>query len=233
MPMRRVVLSAFESSRRPTWTAIRQQALGFGVEGVLIATFVAGGYLERRAAAAAAARGDEMVSFLAPVQRASPPPSEERISFVAIGNAPITTDGALAPPSDNGNQQLKLTAGAEAVDDANSMPVPDNESMRAMSEIEVDSTAALDSTAVGPEYPAEMMKKGIEGVVYAQFTVDATGYADTLTLQVLAQVDPAFERAVRNALPRMKYKPAVFSGRRVSQLVQQAFVFKIQPPAGD
>ena len=35
--------------------------------------------------------------------------------------------------------------------------------------------------------------------------------------------------AVRKALPRMKYKPAVFAGRRVSQLVQQAVVFRIPP----
>jgi hypothetical protein len=59
--------------------------------------------------------------------------------------------------------------------------------------------------------------------------VDSTGYADTLTMQVLEKVDPQFVSAVRAALPRMKYKAAMFAGRRVNQLVQQAFVFRIQP----
>jgi protein TonB len=104
-----------------------------------------------------------------------------------------------------------------------------SDSPRAMTEIEVDSTAALDPSAEGPVYPPELMSKGVQGVVYAQFVVDSTGHADTLTMQVLEKADAQFVKAVREALPRMKYKAAMFAGRRVPQLVQQAFVFRIQP----
>ncbi|NCW45658.1 MAG: hypothetical protein EBV77_09390 [Gemmatimonadaceae bacterium] len=106
---------------------------------------------------------------------------------------------------------------------------PESESPRAMTEIEVDSAAALDPSAVGPEYPPELMQAGVQGVVYAQFVVDSAGHADTLDLQVLEKVEPQFVVAVKHALPQMKYKPAVFAGRRVNQLVQQAFVFRIKP----
>jgi hypothetical protein len=69
----------------------------------------------------------------------------------------------------------------------------------------------------------------VQGIVYTQFIVDSVGRADTLTMEILEKVEPQFVAAVKQALPNMKYKPAVFAGRRVNQLVQQAFVFRIKP----
>jgi hypothetical protein len=70
----------------------------------------------------------------------------------------------------------------------------------------------------------------VQGVVYARFIVDTVGHVDTATLVVLDKPDPEFVNAVRTALGRMKYRPAVLRGRAVAQLVEQPFVFRIQPP---
>ncbi len=225
----RLTLRAFESTRRASWRALGQQSIGLGAEVVVLACFAFVGWLEQRARASSSAV-DESVRFLAPFRRATPPPSQERLSFVGLGGAALANTAPETVPSDHGRQPVALApAGAQLLEE-NSQLQPASDSPRAMTEIEVDSTAALDPSAEGPVYPPTLMEAGVQGVVYAQFVVDSTGYADTLTMQVLDKVDPLFVQAVRNALPRMRYKAAVFAGKRVNQLVQQAFVFRIQPP---
>ena len=227
LPAKRLIVRAFESSRRLTWRALGQQALGVGAEIIVIAGFVVLGYFEHRQHAVAPV--DQGVSFLAPYRKASPPPSQERVSYVGLGGAPGALRGARETPTDRGTRPVPLLRDGSGMVHDPSAPQPESESPRPMTEIEVDSTAALDPTAVGPEYPTDLMEQGIQGVVYAQFVVDSTGYADTLTMQVLEKVHPQFVAAVRKALPQMHYKPALFAGKRVPQLVQQAFVFRIQP----
>jgi protein TonB len=227
MPIRRVALSAFESSRRWSWTALWQQGLGAGFEALVIGGFVAGGYLEHRAKAAT---GTEDVSFLAPLQHYAPPPAEERLTYVGIGGPLALRDGLEAEPVKDGTRPVAVKTQGGPPADENATPSLESDSPRAMSEIEVDSTAALDPSAEGPQYPEDLLKAGIQGVVYARFVVDSTGYADTLTLKVIDKAEPGFVSAVKQALPRMKYRPAVFAGKRVSQLVEQAFAFRIQPP---
>jgi len=230
MPMRRVVLSAFESSRRWSWSALWQQGLGVGFELVVIGGFVVGGYLEHLANPTPV---NEDVSFLAPFQRYAPPPSEERLTYVGMGGPLAPRDGVDAEPVKDGTRSVAVKTQGGMPADESALASPASDSPRPMSEIEVDSTAALDPSAEGPQYPADLLQAGVQGVVYAQFVVDSTGYADTLTLKVLDKVDPGFVAAVRAALPRMKYRPAVFAGKRVSQLVEQAFAFRIQPPGAD
>jgi hypothetical protein len=227
MPAKRLSMHAFESARRFSWRAVVHQAIGLGAQGVVLSGLALMGYLEHRQRTTALV--DESVSFRAPFRTFAPAPSEDRVSYVGIGGALQATRGDLEVPSDRGTRAIALSRpGVEGGHDP-SAPWPESESPRPMTEIEVDSTAALDPTAVGPEYPTELMEQGIQGVVYAQFVVDSTGYADTLTMQVLEQVHPQFVAAVRKALPQMHYKPALFAGKRVPQLVQQAFVFRIQP----
>ncbi|WP_306518380.1 energy transducer TonB [Gemmatimonas sp.] len=222
-------LRAFESTRRLSWRALPQQVVGVGAELAVIGVFLAAGWLERWAAARAPQAADEAVGFLAPFRRAAPPPSEERLSFVGLGDAASATNGDVALPRDDGTKAVALAQQGTRLITDDAVSQPESESPRAMTEIEVDSAAALDPSAVGPEYPPELMQAGVQGVVYAQFVVDSAGHADTLNLQVLEKVEPQFVVAVKHALPQMKYKPAVFAGRRVNQLVQQAFVFRIKP----
>lgn len=225
----RVVLRAFESARRPTWRALWQNVVGVGAELVIIGAFAGAGWLERWWALRQVTV-DEGVAFIAPSRQAVPPPAEERLSFLGLGDALVASSGETAPPKDNGTKAVARTPGGNRLiaDDEN-LVQPESNTQRALTEIEVDSAAALDPSAVGPEYPPELMRAGVQGVVYAQFVVDSVGMADTLSLEVLQTVEPQFVVAVKNALPNMKYKPAMFAGRRVNQLVQQAFVFRIKP----
>lgn len=232
-PAPRLALRAFESTRRVSSRhTLLQQSVGFGAEIALLAAFAFVGWLEQRTRAEEP-MVDEAVSFLAPLRRASPPPAEERLSFVGLGNASVSSVGETAVPSDHGRRPVALSQSGQRLITEVEEPQAESDSPRAMSEIEVDSTAALDPTAEGPVYPPDLMQAGVQGVVYAQFVVDSTGYADTLTLKVLDQAPSQFVSSVKDALPRMKYKPAVFAGKRVNQLVQQAFVFRIQSPARD
>ena len=88
----------------------------------------------------------------------------------------------------------------------------------------------LDPSAEGPQYPPALLKAGVQGVVHVRFIVDTIGHVDTATMVVLDKPDPEFVAAVRTALVKMKYRPAILRGRAVSQLVEQPFVFRIQDP---
>jgi TonB family protein len=83
--------------------------------------------------------------------------------------------------------------------------------------------------AISPAYPREMQERRTSGRVVAQYVVDTSGRADVTTLKGLEFTDHAFLEAVRQALPRMRFKPAEIRGRRVRQLVHQTFAFEIRP----
>ena len=79
----------------------------------------------------------------------------------------------------------------------------------------------------GPIYPDMLRSAGIEGVVLAEFVVDTTGKAEVVTFKALKTDNELFSLAVRNALQRMRFLPAEVGGRKVKQLVQQPFHFRI------
>ena len=78
------------------------------------------------------------------------------------------------------------------------------------------------------EYPESMRSSGDEGQVLAEFVVNEKGRVETSTFKVLDSSNPAFTQAVRNALSRMRFQPAQIGSTKVSQVVQQAFVFKLR-----
>jgi protein TonB len=91
---------------------------------------------------------------------------------------------------------------------------------------EVDrQVAAL--AGIVPEYPASLRAAGIEGEVRAQFVVDASGRADIGSLRILSSTNELFAEAVKRALPKMKFIPARIGSRAVAEMVQQAFVFRL------
>ena len=85
---------------------------------------------------------------------------------------------------------------------------------------------------VSPTYPAELRAAGVGGQVIAQYVVDTTGLADVRTYKVIEATRPEFAEAVREALPRMQFTPARIGGRKVKQLVQQAFAFRSDAAEG-
>ena len=93
-------------------------------------------------------------------------------------------------------------------------------------EFEVErQVSAISGTNV--EYPESMRSSGEEGQVLAQFVVNENGRVETGTFKVLESSAPAFTAAVKSALSRMRFRPAQIGKTNVSQVVQQAFVFKL------
>ena len=78
-----------------------------------------------------------------------------------------------------------------------------------------------------PRYPDALRSSGVEGEVQAQFVVTEDGKADVSTFKVLKSTNDLFSSAVRSALPNMRFYPAEVGGKKVKQLVQQSFQFKL------
>lgn len=97
--------------------------------------------------------------------------------------------------------------------------------------LDVEETAVRTAGSAAPAYPLELMVEGKEGSVYLRFVVDTTGRAEAASIEVLRSSHPAFAQSVRQALPLMLYMPATIAGRRVRQLVEQNFEFRITRPA--
>ena len=98
------------------------------------------------------------------------------------------------------------------------------------SQLEVDSIVARYPGSASPAYPVEMLKQGMQGSVTTQYVVDTTGFADTTSLKIMRTTHPEFADAVRAALPYMRFFPAKVGSKRVRQLVEQEFSFKIEQP---
>jgi TonB family protein len=101
------------------------------------------------------------------------------------------------------------------------------ESMGAFALLDVDSAAVRDPRSAAPAYPEEMQARGIEGVVRVRFVVDSTGVIDPATVKVLEMTNESFARAVRSAIPEMRFRPALMGTKPVRQLSEQSFAFKV------
>jgi TonB family protein len=109
------------------------------------------------------------------------------------------------------------------------LTLADVEPDTAFSVLEVDEEVERHEWSAAPLYPPELLAKGVEGVVFAVFVVDTTGLVDSTSVRVLSSPHPMFTSAVRSALGQMHFKPAVRSGEKVRQLVEQHFRFQIAP----
>jgi protein TonB len=67
---------------------------------------------------------------------------------------------------------------------------------------------------VAPEYPSEMRREGINGVVMVKCTIDEQG--NVLDPQVEKSSNTAFEKPAVEALLRWKFKPAKQDGAPVA-----------------
>lgn len=98
-------------------------------------------------------------------------------------------------------------------------------------QLEVDSIVARYPGSAAPAYPVEMLKQGVQGSVVTQYVVDTTGFADTTSLKIMSTTHELFANAVRAALPYMRFSPAKVGSKKVRQLVEQEFSFKIEQAA--
>jgi TonB family protein len=85
---------------------------------------------------------------------------------------------------------------------------------------------AIPGTAT-PRYPSMLQSAGVEGDVRAQFVVDTLGRVEQGSIRILDTSHDLFASAVRDALSRARFKAAEAGGRRVRQLAEQVFTFRI------
>ncbi len=229
MPNARVRLTLIESTRRTTLHAVGAELLGISTYAVLVAVSIVGARALNHIAPTPLV--DEAVSFLAPLRQSAPSPVQETLQFIGLAGLSAVADPVVGT-SDLGKTPVpRGSLGDVAVEELD-LPDASNDSDKAYSEIEVDSTVALDPSAEGPQYPPALLEAGVQGVVYVRFVVDTVGRVDTASIVVLDKPNPEFVDAVRTALVKMKYRPAILHGRAVSQLVEQPFVFRIRDPDG-
>jgi protein TonB len=81
--------------------------------------------------------------------------------------------------------------------------------------------------SASPRYPSLLQSAGVEGDVRAQFVVDTLGRVENGSVRILDTTHPSFADAVRDALARARFVPAEAGGRKVRQLVEQPFSFKL------
>ncbi|MEO6446444.1 MAG: energy transducer TonB [Gemmatimonadaceae bacterium] len=157
-------------------------------------------------------------------------PKQERISYMSVEAQ--GGGGSAAPEPKVPVQQPQPSETGVGLEEMSSQLSQDNAPSETpgdsvMTVLQVDTAVARYDDSAAPPYPRAMLEKHIEGTVAIQYIVDTTGFADTTSIVVLAASHPDFASSVRKTLPLMRFRPAVMNARKVRQLVQQMFSFRI------
>lgn len=224
--VRRITRAMTSPTASSTGALISASSLAISIAAHAVATFLA---IHVPPPGLPTATNDPLVAtrFLYPLMKPSPQPVQEHVSYVGLlgdGLAqpratPQPTPAKAAPPPPLEEIAIAPAAGAP-------VGTPDE----IFTEIEVDLAAERDPTSEGPIYPDSMLARQIEGAVRVRFVVDSTGHADVTSFGVIETNESAFADVVRTALPRMRFRPASIGAKKVSQHVEQTFVFKITRP---
>jgi hypothetical protein len=109
------------------------------------------------------------------------------------------------------------------------------EALKVYTADQVDTVARpRDNEAPEPNYPNQLLQLSradgtvpLEGDQFAfvEYVVDTAGRADMDAFSGISATHPLFVDAVREALPRARWFPAIRQGRKVRQVVQQRFDF--------
>jgi TonB family protein len=176
-----------------------------------------------------------VIYYLPPPDRvAGQRPVEERITWVEIG-----AGGAASGVESPFGQQRRGTASGQpttpqdAVNRENTLPadvVPVDSPDSVYSILDAEQSAVRVEGSAAPVYPPDMLARNIEGTVHTRYVIDTTGRADSSSLEILAATNASFEGSVRAALPGMRFLSAQVEGRRVRQMVEQEFQFRITAP---
>lgn len=174
---------------------------------------------------------NSIARFLAPPDReVAQRPQAEMVRYVTIAVPDVGVGGHTPVDLDAGRAIRQLTR----LDDHDAPPLPEMHGMDSVySVVQVDSAATRYEWSAAPAYPPHMLEQSTEGMVRAEFVVTQEGYVDTMTVRILVSTHAEFTKAVRDALPFMRFKPAKIGDSLVSQLVSQDFFFKIASAAPD
>ena len=176
----------------------------------------------------------ETVRYLVPPDRETAPQAE-RLQFASSGGG--TSISGLVPTAPKVETAGGIVApqpppGTQTGDERESTPVEKpSKSDNAFSIVEVDSQATRDPLSAAPDYPKSMMDRGVEGSAALRFVVDSTGLVDMSTVQVLDFTHAEFAKAVKDIMPRMRFRPAKMGSVAVRQLAEQLFKFEIKRAA--
>jgi TonB family protein len=203
--------------------------------GAVVTALLLGG---KPAIRAATEFEERIAEYLFPKDRA-PKIGQESVSYVP---APGGGSGTTAAVGSNGNGEardvpvkhdpLRL---AEKEPEAGTAGTPEliqqqqkmAESLGAFALLDVDSGAVRDPRSAAPSYPPDMEARGINGLVKVRFVVDSTGLVDVSTIKILETTNESFARAVRAAMPEMRFRPAMIGTHAVRQMSEQDFAFKV------
>jgi periplasmic protein TonB len=83
------------------------------------------------------------------------------------------------------------------------------------------------TTVIYPRYPESLRRSGVSGRVVVRFVVDTTGRVDLKSVEVLESSHKYFTRAVIDALPRYRFRPARQNGHRVTSVAELPVEFRI------
>ncbi len=171
----------------------------------------------------------QSVRYLIPSDRVQRPP-ETKIEFAASPGSGVSAAVTVASRVDGSGASLVRSQPGSAGDAARTqLAVPEpTAAENAYSILDVDSAAVRDPASAAPSYPQSLADKQVEGSATIRFVVDSTGSIDLATVQVLRATNPMFARAVTDAMPGMRFRPAMAGDKAVRQLAEQEFKFRLQ-----
>jgi len=82
-------------------------------------------------------------------------------------------------------------------------------------------------TSARPRYPESLRQAAIDGNVLIRFAIDTAGRIDMGSVTIVSSTHELFTRAVRDALPGFRFRPAEMGGHRVRALAEMPFEFQI------
>jgi protein TonB len=152
-------------------------------------------------------------------------PDGRRLMFVEphvdINVPPVDIVDVVSKPGDFGSTAI-VVSGSNGGGEGGASPA--DTPFRAD---QVEKQVAVVPGGAAPRYPEVLRSSGIEGQVTALFVVDEQGRAEEGSIRFARSDNHLFEDAVKVALRRMRFVPAEVGGRKVRQLVQMPFVFKL------
>jgi TonB family protein len=179
----------------------------------------------------------EQVYFLPPPDRIKGNQAAIKLRFVEQGNgAGISVTGKESPDGVQAGARA-LHAADDVGGSAGSDAREQTASAPAMSADSVTSILAAEQSAVrvegsaAPIYPPELIEQMLFGSVLTHFVIDTSGHVDMSTVEIISSAHPLFVQSVRDAMPGMRFYPASVDGRKVRQLVEQRFEFRLMPIA--
>jgi TonB family protein len=170
---------------------------------------------------------EEFVTFLVPPDKETGRHGEKPMDWSGLGREGTAT--APKPAAEVKAAPVEQPA-ADSGGKGEAATVPALVGDTVLTELQVDSVVRRYEESASPEYPPAMLARNLEGRALVTYVVDTTGLADTASFRVLETTHPDFAEAVRQALPKMRFHPAILGGSKVRQLVQQSFGFKIARP---